>query len=117
MNSNTYHSIKEIRKALLMSSKQLANKLGKANSTQSELESREATGSITIKSLQEIAESLGCDFYYEFKPKKPIEEILLDQAVKEVRRELDNHTLYSESEILDDARIHISESTCLDWSN
>lgn len=110
------NSIKEVREALGMSSKQLAAKLGKAPSTVSEFESREISGNITIQSLKEIAECLGCDLHYEFKPKTSVEEQLFAQAIKEVKNELgENLSLFSEDQIEEDAKKLLKESTKMKW--
>jgi len=116
MKEATYLSIKEARKALRMSSKQLAKKVKKAPSTLSELENREATGNITLLSLQEIAMHLGCDFKYEFIPKKPIADTLLHQAIKQIKSELgDAHHQYTDDEIKTDALHLLKESKYLNW--
>ncbi|EGQ7859381.1 hypothetical protein CGG80_24095 [Vibrio parahaemolyticus] len=116
MADRALNSIKEIRKALRMSSKQLAVKLGKAPSTVSELENREITGNITIQSLKEIAECLDCELHYEFKPKVPVDEQVLNQAIREVKNELgENLNLYREDDIERDARELLKESTILNW--
>lgn len=116
MVDSTFLSIKQIRRALYMSSKQLATKLGKAPSTLSELESREVTGNITIQSLEEIAKCLECDFHYEFKPKIPVPDQLLVQAIKDVKDELgEEHHQYSYDALKEDAIKLIEESTSLNW--
>lgn len=116
MASSTFTRIKDLRKALHMSSKQLAAKLGKAPSTFSELERRELTGNITIQSLQEIANSLDCNFHYEFKPKTPVSEQLLSQALKEIKDELgDEHHQYSDDALEREAFKLIEESRNLKW--
>ena len=88
----------------------------KAPSTVSELESREITGNITIQSLKEIAECLNCELHYEFKPKVPVDEQVLNQAIREVENELgEDLNLYSEDDIERDAMKLLKESTILNW--
>ncbi len=116
MKEPTYSSIKETREALRMSSKQLAKKVKKAPSTLCGLESREATGNITLQSLQEIAEQLGCTLKYEYIPKKPIADILLQQAIKQIKSELeDDHHQFTDDDIKTDASHLLNESKNLDW--
>ena len=71
-----------IRKALGMSAIQLAERLNITQSTLSGLEKREELGSITMKKLKELANAMECDVVYSFVPRKPIEQIIQDQAKK-----------------------------------
>ena len=46
------------------------------------LERREADGAITLESLERAADALGCDLVYALIPRRPLEEMLHDQAQK-----------------------------------
>jgi len=117
MKEPTYSSIKDIRKALRMSSKHLAKKIEKAPSTLSELESRERTGKITIGILQEIAGNLGFELKYEFVPKNPIADVLLQQAIKQVKSELGaDHHHFTDDDLKADAAELLSKYKCLNWN-
>jgi transcriptional regulator with XRE-family HTH domain len=59
-------SIKELRRHAGLSSSQLAHLLGVTQSTALRFEQAELRGAITIKSLEKIAQALGCSFSYEF---------------------------------------------------
>lgn len=71
-----------IRSGLGMSITQLASRVGVNQSTMSTAIKLEKEGRITLARLQEIAEAMECDLVYAFVPKKKIEEIVHDEAVK-----------------------------------
>ena len=60
--------IARIRKEIGLSSTQLAHRLGKTQSSTLRLESSEKRGAITLASLKNAAEKLGCKLVYEFVP-------------------------------------------------
>ena len=61
---------------------QLAARVGVAQSSISSSIKLESEGRITIHKLREIAEALECELVYGFVPRKKIEDIIRDQAVK-----------------------------------
>lgn len=74
--------IEYVRLGLGMSLTQLAEKLGVAQSSLSSSVKLEKEGRITIHKLKEIAEAMECDLVYGFVPRKKIEDIIRDQAIK-----------------------------------
>jgi predicted DNA-binding mobile mystery protein A len=62
--------INAIRKALYMSSAQLARRMGISQSGVSLLEKRERVSSVTLDTLDRAADALGCELHYELVPKK-----------------------------------------------
>ena len=81
--------IREIRKALMMTTTQLAKRLGVAQSNVSIFEKSEVLDSITLKSLKRIAEALECELHYVFVPKKEsLEETMLERAEKLYKKEM-----------------------------
>jgi len=60
--------VKSIRAALGMSMQQLGNKLHVSKQAVMDIEKREANGSITIKSLQQIARAMDMQLVYGFVP-------------------------------------------------
>ena len=60
--------IRTTRKALGMSGVQLARRMGKSKAQVSHIEGREATGNLTLKTLEQAAEALGCRFVYAIVP-------------------------------------------------
>lgn len=69
-----------VRKALEMSVSQLAARLGVTRSLISRTENQELTGSVSLKTMQKIAEAMGCRFVYAIVPEKKIDDLILQQA-------------------------------------
>jgi predicted DNA-binding mobile mystery protein A len=80
--------IRAIRDALGMTAKQLAGRLGVAQQAVARIEKDELTGSVTIKTLRRIAESLDCVFVYGFVPRTTLEATLRKQARRLAARRL-----------------------------
>lgn len=72
--------IAEIRCLLLMTTVQLARRIGVAQSVVSNFEKSERERAITLQSLEKIANALECDFHYLFVPKKGLEAELWERA-------------------------------------
>ena len=72
--------IRAIRDALGMTSRQLAGRMGLAQSRVTALEKAEASGATTLKSLREAAEALDCRLVYALVPNRSLVEILRDRA-------------------------------------
>ena len=81
-----YGWIRSIREALGMSGRQLAKRLGVTKQSVSRLEKDEVVGSITIKTLRNVAESLDCVFVYGFVPKTSLKNTVRKRA-EEISRE------------------------------
>lgn len=108
-------NLKGVRAILQMNSKNFAKKINKASSTLSELEAREATGNVTIKNLQDIAEGIGFELKYEYVPRESLTNTMLQQAIKQVKSELKNAHQYTDDVIELDAIQLIKERKPLDW--
>ena len=72
--------IRTLRKALGMTSSQLAKRLNIGQPRVSEIEKAEIQDQLTLKTLIAVAQALGCRFEYEFIPEKPISEFLKERA-------------------------------------
>lgn len=72
--------IRTLRKALGMSSPQLAKHMNISKSQASQMERMEIEDRITLKQLRRVADSLGCDLRYALVPKKPIKVMVRDRA-------------------------------------
>ena len=72
--------IRATRKALGMSSTQLARRLSVSKSQASQMERMEIEDRITLKQLRRVADTLGCDLVYALKPRKPVEEMIRERA-------------------------------------
>ena len=80
--------VSTIRAALKMSLRQLGNRLKISAQSVKEIEEREANGSITIKSLREVANVLDMKLVYGFVPKGESIEKIIDKRANEVAREI-----------------------------
>ncbi len=60
--------LRTVRKVLRVPMKEMAEKMGTVESTVFQLEGREGTGSITLRSLGRMAEAMGCKVVYGVVP-------------------------------------------------
>lgn len=76
--------VKTLRSALNMSADQLAERLSLSRSRVTQLENAEIHDAVTLRSLKEAANAMGCDFVYAIVPKNSstLESILKEQAKK-----------------------------------
>jgi len=72
--------IRSLRKALGMSSPQLAKRLNISRSQASQMERMEVEDRITLKQLRRVADSLGCDLVYALVPHKSVNDMVRDRA-------------------------------------
>lgn len=79
---------KYVRNALGMTGSQLAKRLGIAQNSLSALEKREIEGRLTLNKLREMANAMECDLVYSFIPRKPIEDIVTDQARRKAQKSI-----------------------------
>lgn len=84
-----------VRMGLGMGLSQLASRLGITQPSLSGLIKQEKEGRITINKLKEIAEAMECELVYGFVPRKNLEDIILDQAIKKT------------SQLMDEAETHM----------
>jgi predicted DNA-binding mobile mystery protein A len=80
--------IKAIRTAIGMSMQQLGNKLSVSKQGILDIEKREKDGSITIKSLKEIARALDMQLVYGFVPNDGSLELLIERKAKELATQI-----------------------------
>lgn len=72
--------IRTLRKALGMSSPQLAVRLDISKSQASQMERMEAEDRITLKQLRRVADALDCDLRYALVPRQSVEKMIRDRA-------------------------------------
>lgn len=72
--------IKAVREALGMTTAQLGKRLGVSQQRAAMLEKAEAEGSITLKSLEQAAQTLGCRVIYVLYPEEPLTQTLRTRA-------------------------------------
>lgn len=79
--------IRTIRKAIGMTTAQLAGRLGITQSAASKLEKSEQEGSITIASLNKVAGAMNCDLVYVFVPREGTLEAAVRKKAERVAEE------------------------------
>jgi predicted DNA-binding mobile mystery protein A len=80
--------VRAIREALGITTGQLAKRLGVQQPRVIELERGEASGNITVQSLERAAEALGCRLIYVLIPEKPLTKTIRERASQIADREL-----------------------------
>ncbi len=80
--------IRAIREALGMTTGQLAKRLKVHQPRVIELEKGEATGKITVQSLERAAEALGCRLVYILVPHEPLTKTIEERALQVAERRL-----------------------------
>jgi len=94
--------IRAIRDALGMNMRQLADRLGVSQSRIVKIEQDELSGALTIKTLEKIADQLGCVFVYGFAPRATLENTVRKQAacIAQERMNKVSHHMYLEAQEL-----------------
>jgi predicted DNA-binding mobile mystery protein A len=99
--------VRAIREALGMTTGQLARRLGVKQPRVVELEKAEATGNITVQSLERAAEAMGCQLVYTLVPRKPLTQVLEERATHIAQKRLASveQTMRLEDQEVNDQRI------------
>lgn len=97
--------IRAIREALGMTTRQLAQRLNIQQPSLTELEKNEISGNITLKSLERVAEALGCRLVYALVPIKPLTETIEERASQMARKKL---AAVEQTMRLEDQEVHRS---------
>ena len=72
--------IRAIREALGMTTKQLGQRLGVSQPRVIQIEKAEASGSITLDTLERTAQAMDCKLVYGFVPRRALEELIEERA-------------------------------------
>lgn len=80
--------IRAIRDGLGMTTGQLARRMGVKQPRITELERGEASGKITIQSLERAAEAMGCRLVYALVPMRPLTDMIDERAASLAGRQL-----------------------------
>jgi predicted DNA-binding mobile mystery protein A len=80
--------IRAIREAMGMTTGQMALRMKIHQPRVIEMEKGEATGKITVHSLERAAEALGCRLVYVLVPEKPLGETMRRQAERAAEKQL-----------------------------
>jgi len=94
--------VRAVRDALGMTTGQLAKRIGVDQSRITKLEHAEIEGSVTLKTLRQAAEGLGCTLVYAFVPNPSLDELVRQRAEEIADRELTrvDHTMRLENQAL-----------------
>jgi predicted DNA-binding mobile mystery protein A len=80
--------LRAVRDALGMTTAQYARRLGVSQPRIIELEQSEASGSVTLNTLQRAAEALGCRLVYVLLPERPLADTVRERAETLAARQL-----------------------------
>ena len=80
--------VRAIRETLGMTTRQLGKRLRVSQPRIIKLEQSEATGAVTLDSLQRAAEALGCRLVYALVPLKPLDEMIEERVSSIAEKQL-----------------------------
>ena len=94
--------VRAIRDALGMTTSQLAKRIGVDQSRITKLERAEIEDAVTLKTLRQAAEGLGCSLVYAFVPNTSLDQMVRTRAEEIAERELNSidHTMRLENQAL-----------------
>jgi predicted DNA-binding mobile mystery protein A len=97
--------IRAMREALGMTTRQLAQRMGKVQSVIVDMEKGEARDSVSLTTLRQAAEALDCTLVYAIVPNRPIDELLRARAAEIAGQQLAraSHSMALENQSLDRA--------------
>ena len=100
--------IRTLRKALGMSSPQLARILELGKAQVSQMERMEIDDRITLKQLRRVAEELDCELVYALVPRTSIQEMIRERADFKAKRIIEavNQHMILESQQLDESSLN-----------
>jgi len=100
--------VRAIREALGMTTGQLAKRMTVAQPRIVELEKGEASGNITVQSLERAAEALGCRLVYILVPEKRLTDTLRERAsaVADGQLAAVEQTMRLEAQSVTDKKVH-----------
>jgi predicted DNA-binding mobile mystery protein A len=98
--------LRAVRDALGMTTKQFARRLGVSQPRIVELEQSEASGTVTLNTLNRAAEALGCRLVYALVPEKPLADTVRERAelLARQRQVAVEHTMRLEDQAVKDKR-------------
>jgi predicted DNA-binding mobile mystery protein A len=98
--------LRAVRDALGMTTNQLARRLGVSQPRIVELEQSEASGIVTLNTLQRAAEALGCRLVYAVVPEQPLADTVRQRAelLARQRQAAVEHTMRLEDQAVKDKR-------------
>jgi predicted DNA-binding mobile mystery protein A len=84
-----------------MTTRQLAKSVGVTQGAVVDIERSEAKGDITLTTLRRYAAALGCELSYALVPKRPLQEVIEDQADRIARDQVSRvrHSMALEAQL------------------
>ena len=106
--------LRAVRQALGMSLEAFGKRIGASGPTAHYIESAEVSGALTLRRLRSAAEALGCDVTVTLTPRKRLETLLQEQALRVAREQVarTGHSMAMEAQGLsaEDLEIMASEA-------
>ncbi len=95
--------IRALREALGMTTRQLANRMDVSQPRIVALEKAEAADAVSLATLRQAAEGLGCTLVYALVPKEPLDTLLRNRAREIAGKQLarTHHTMTLENQALE----------------
>jgi len=103
--------IHTVRTALNMTLQQLGVKLNMSSQGVKDTEERETSGSVSIKTLKEVANAMDMQLVYAFVPKQNSIEEMLDSKAKELAKKIvlrTGHNMQLENQGISDDKIKVA---------
>lgn len=72
--------VRAIRESLGMSAEDLGRRMGTVRTSVLRLETTERDGKVRLDTLRRAGDALGCDLVYALVPRRPLEDMVADQA-------------------------------------
>jgi predicted DNA-binding mobile mystery protein A len=101
--------VSAIRQALGMSTRDLAARMGVTDSTVVRLEASERADRAQLNSLRRAAAALDCDLVYALVPRRPLEQVVREQAQYQALKALGEvrHTMLLEDQEPHDVSVQV----------
>lgn len=95
--------LRTIRENLGITRRQLATRLGVTARTIEAIEGSEAKGTVTLQSLNKVAQALNCKVHYVIVPNKSLQETVDEQMLKKAKLIIEglHHTMALEEQATD----------------
>lgn len=106
--------LRAIRDALGMSGRQLGDRIGVSQQRVSKIEQSEADGTITLNSLRDAADALGCELVYALVPRTSLQGLVVERArqkAKEIVGAVDRTMRLEDQQVDPRATSELLEST------
>ncbi|MBO9523127.1 MAG: mobile mystery protein A [Nocardioidaceae bacterium] len=96
--------VRAVREALGMTAADLADRMGVSQPSVTRLEKSERDDAARLETLIRAADALGCDLVYALVPRRPLDDMVTEQARRRALRRVEQvgHTMALEDQAVDD---------------